>query len=121
MLKLFCICLWLFSFVTVAIAEDRKNLSIDDVIVGFKKRNLFYFEVLLWNGKYSKASNKCLDSRPADFDWIKQHCTKNPEFKHAFLCSEDGRMTFIWFVYESQEKCEETRAILKDKMDAMLR
>ncbi len=121
MLRLVCICLWLFSLISVAVAEERKNLSIDDVIVGFEKKNLFYFEVLLENGKYSKAFNKCLSSRPADFNWIKQHCKKNPELKNAFQCSEDSRITYAWFIYESQEKCEEVREPMKDKMDAMLR
>ncbi len=103
------------------IAEERKNLSIDDVIAGFANNNLFYFEIILENGKYSKAFNKCLSSRPADFNWIKTNCKKNPELKNAFQCSEDSRFTHAWFIYESQDKCEEVREPMKDKMDAMLR
>jgi len=121
MLRLMCICLWLFSFASVAVAEERKNLSIDDVIAGFQNKNLFYFEFLLVDGKYSRASNKCLNSRPADFNWIRQHCKENPEFKNAFECSEDSKITYVWFIYESQEKCEEVREPLKDKMDAVRR
>ncbi len=103
------------------IAEERKNLSIDDVIAGFANNNLFYFEIILENGKYSKAFNKCLSSRPADFNWIKTNCKKNPELKNAFQCSEDSRFTHAWFIYESQDKCEEVREFTKDRLDALLR
>lgn len=120
MLRLVCICLWLFSLASAAAEEYKyKNLSIDEVITGFKKKNLFYFEMLLENGKYSKAFNKCLSSRPADFNWMKEHCKKSPELKNTFECSEDSKLTHVWFIYESQEKCEEVREIMKDKMDAI--
>lgn len=121
MLRLAGICLSLFFLVSVAAAEERKNLSIGDVIAGFEKKNLFYFEVLFENGKYSRAFNKCLNSRPADFNWIKEHCKKNLEFKNTFECSEDSKITYVWFIYESQEKCEEVREPMKDKMDATFR
>ena len=118
MLRLVCICLWLFSLISVAVAEERKNLSIDDVIVGFENKTLFYFEVLLVNEKYDNTFNKCLTSSPADFNWMKQHCKKNPELKNLFQCSEDSRLTYLWFIYESPETCEGVRETMKDKMDA---
>jgi hypothetical protein len=121
MFRLTGICLLLFLLVSTAAAEERKNLSIDDVVEGFKVKNLFYFETLFVNGKYSRAFNKCLNTKPADFNWIKEHCRKNLEFKNAFECSEDSKITYVWFIYESQEKCEEVRGPMKDRMDAMLR
>ncbi len=121
MLRLLCICVWLLSSIPVAFAEERKNLSVEDVITGFQTQTMFYFEVLLENGKYSKSSNKCLNSKPADFNWIERNCKKNPELKNSFQCTEDNRLMYVWFVYETKEKCEEVRKPMKDKMDALLR
>jgi hypothetical protein len=120
MLRQSYVCLCLFSLFSVAVAEDRKNYSIDDVIAGFQKNDLYYFEVLSKDGKYLKSSNKCLNSKPADFMWMKKHCKKNSEFIHAFECSEDNKFTYVWFIYETKNKCEEVREPMKDKMDAML-
>ena len=113
-----CICLCLFSFAINALAQERKNLSINDVIAGFDKNELFYFEMLFENGKYIRGFNKCLGSRPAESNWMRRYCQKNPEFKHAFECGEDDKTMHLWFVYASPKKCEEVRGILKDKMDA---
>lgn len=101
-------------------AEERRNLSIEDVIAGFEDKRLFYFELLLQNGKYTKGFNKCLASKPAAADWILQHCKKNPELKNAFQCSEDNQLTHVWFIYENAAQCEEVRKPMKDKMDALL-
>jgi hypothetical protein len=46
---LFGIFLALATAVSLA-AEERRNLSIEDVIAGFEAKNLFYFELLLQNG-----------------------------------------------------------------------
>ena len=101
-------------------AEERRNLSIEDLITGFEAKNLFYFELLLQNGKYTKGFNKCLGSKPAASEWMRQHCTKNPELKNAFQCSENSQLTHVWFVYENAELCEEVRGPMKDRMDALL-
>ena len=121
MQRLLCICMWLLSTIPVAFAEERENLSVDDVITGFQTQTMFYYEVLFENGKYSRAFNKCLNSKPADFGWIKQNCKKNPELKNAFQCTEDNKFTHVWFVYKTEELCEEVRKPMKDRMDAMLR
>ena len=117
-IKPFYVFLWFFFLVSVAVGKERKNFSIGDVIDGFIKKKLFYYEAIFENGKYLKTFNKCLSSRPGDYNWIKEHCKKNPEFKNAFECSED-QFTRVWFIYESQEYCEEIREVTKDKMDAM--
>jgi hypothetical protein len=104
----------------VAAAEQRRNLSIEDVISGFEERKLFYFELVLVNGKYTKGFNKCLGSKPAPAQWMRQHCRKNPGFKNAFECAEDSQLMHIWFVYENAAQCEEVRGPMKDKMDALL-
>jgi hypothetical protein len=83
-------------------ADERRNLSIEDVMAGFERKGLFYFELLLQNGKYTKGINKCLGSKPAAPEWIRQNCTKNPELKNAFQCSEDSSLTHVWFVYEKR-------------------
>jgi hypothetical protein len=103
----------------VAAAEQRRNLSIEDVISGFEEEKLFYFELLLQNGKYIKGFNRCLGSKPAAAEWIRQHGKKNPEFKHAFECSADNQLIHIWFVYENAVQCEEIRGPTKDRMDAV--
>lgn len=118
-MRLMCICLWVLSLTSAAFAEERKSLSIDDILTGFEKKELFYFETLFEHGKYLRTFNKCLNSKSADFSWIKQYCKKNPEFKNAFQCAEDSKTTHIRFIYESQEKCEEVRRPMKDRMDAM--
>jgi|RhiMetdeSRZDD1v2_1073273.scaffolds.fasta_scaffold1749884_1 hypothetical protein len=118
MVYLILLLAFFLPFTAMAIAGERKNFSIDDVIAGFKTKKLFYYEAIFENGKYSRTFNKCLGSRPADFNWMKQHCKKNPEFKNTFECSEDI-FTRVWFVYESQEYCEEMRELMKDKMDAV--
>jgi hypothetical protein len=101
-------------------ADERRNLSVEDVIAGFEEKKLFYFELLLQNGKYTKGFNKCLASKPAAPEWIRQHCKKNPELKNAFQCSEDSQLTHAWFIYEDAAQCEEVRGPIKDKMDALL-
>ena len=101
-------------------AEDRKNLSIEDVIAGFEDQSFVYFEIILQDGKYTKAFNRCVASKPAAPSWMRQHCKKNPELKNAFQCAEDSRLTHIWFVYDSAAQCEEVRKPMKDKMDALL-
>jgi hypothetical protein len=116
---LYGILLALAAVAPLAAAEQRRNLSLEDVIAGFEEKNLFYFELLLQNGKYIKGFNKCLGSRPADAEWVRQHCIKKPEFKNAFECSEDDQMTHVWFVYENTAQCEEIRGPMKDKMDAL--
>jgi len=103
-----------------AVADERRNFSIEDVIAGFEEKQLFYFELLLQNGKYTKGFNKCLGSRPSAPEWIRQHCKKNPELKNAFQCSEDSQLTHVWFIYENAGQCEEVRGPMKDKMDALL-
>ena len=99
--------------------EQRKNLSIEDIISGFEKRELFYFELLLHNGRYMQGFNKCLGSRPAAAQWIRRHCIKKPEFKNAFECSQDKQLIQIWFVFENAAQCEEVRGPMKDKLDAV--
>lgn len=102
----------------VGVGVERRNLSIDDVILGFRNNKMYYFEMILENGKYSRSFNKCLSSKPADDSWLKKHCVKKPEFKHAFECTE-GSTLHVLFVYEDQSLCEETRQPMKDKMDAI--
>jgi hypothetical protein len=116
---LFGIFLALAAVATLA-AEERRNLSIEDVLTGFEDKKLFYFELLLQNGKYTKGFNKCLSSKPAAPEWIRQHCKKNPELKNAFQCSEDNQLTHVWFIYENAGQCEEVRGPMKEKMDALL-
>ena len=111
--------LWCFSFVSGAVGQERSNLSIDDVIDGFQQKKLFYFEVLLVDAKYSRTFNKCLYSKPADFNWMQTYCKKNPQSKNSFRCSDDNKLMHVWFVYESQEYCEEIREGMKEKMDAI--
>jgi hypothetical protein len=106
--------------VAVTLADERRNLSVEDVIAGFEEKKLFYFELLLQNGKYTKGFNKCLASKPAHPQWMRQHCKKNPEFKNAFQCSEDDQLTHVWFIYDNAAQCEEVRGPMKDKMDALL-
>lgn len=101
-------------------ADERRNLSTEDLITGFENKKLFYFELLLQNGKYTKGFNKCLASKPAAADWIREHCKKNPELKNAFQCSGDDGLTHVWFVYENAALCDEVRGPMKDKMDALL-
>ena len=105
-------------FTRAMAAEERRNLSIEDVVAGFEDKNLFYFELLLQNGKYTKGFNKCLASKPAASEWIRQHCKKNSELKNAFQCSEDNQLTHVWFIYENAVQCEEVRRPMIDKMDA---
>ena len=100
-------------------AEERANLSTEDLIAGFEDKKLFYFEFLLRNGKYTKGFNKCLASKPAAAEWIREHCKKNPELKNAFQCSSDDGLTLVWFVYGNAALCEEVRGPMKDKMDAL--
>lgn len=110
--------LTLFSIVPLA-ADERRNLSTEDVIAGFEQKKLFYFELLLQNGKYTRGFNKCLGDRPADPKWIRQHCKKNPDFKHTFQCAEDSQLTHIWFIYENAAQCEDVRGLMKTRMDAL--
>ena len=117
--KLFCLIGLFLLFCAPGSAEERRNLSIEDVITGFQSEKLFYYEMILLNGKYQKTFNKCLSSMPADSAWMRQHCEKNPEFKNAFQCTEDGSFTHVWFVYESADKCEEVRGPMKERMDAV--
>jgi hypothetical protein len=102
----------------LAAAEQRRNLSIEDVISGFDEKELFYFELLLQNGKYIKGFNRCLGSKPAEAEWMRQNCIKKPELKNAFECSEDN-LTHVWFIYENAAQCEEIRRPMKEKMDAL--
>ena len=97
---------------------ERKNYSIDDVIAGFRQNELYYYEMILVDGKYQKTMNRCLKSQPADYGFMKTSCLKNPEFKNGFQCINENFIHLI-FVYETAEKCEEIRAVMKDKMDAM--
>ena len=108
------------SMIPPVAAEERRNLSVEDVIVGFKEKRMFYFELLLQNGKYTKGFNRCLASKPAAPEWIRQHRKKNPELKNAFQCSEDSQLTHVWFIYENAAQCEEVRGPMKDKLDALL-
>jgi hypothetical protein len=114
-----CLCLWCFSFVSGAIGQERKDLSIDDVIDGFQKKKLFYFEVLLVDEKYSKTFNECLSSKPANFKWMKTYCKKNLRFKHSFQCADDNKLIHVWFIYESEKECEETREGMQKRMDTL--
>jgi hypothetical protein len=84
-----------------------------------EKNALSYHEILLLNGKYSKAFNQCLRSKPADYDWIRANCRKNDEFKNAFQCVGDAGFLHVWFVYESIEQCESVRKPMKERMDAL--
>jgi hypothetical protein len=111
--------LTLFMMASVA-ADERRSLTTENVIAGFEEKKLFYFELILQKGKYTKGFTKCLDSMPAAPEWIRQHCKKNPEFKNAFQCSGDGQLTHLWFIYENVQQCEEVRGPMKDKMDALL-
>jgi hypothetical protein len=101
-------------------ARESKNLSIEDIVVGFEKQRLFYFELLFENGKYSKGFNKCLSSRPVDFGLIRKFCWKNPAFKNAFEFPVTKELKAIWFVYDNKEECESIRQPMKEKMDALL-
>ena len=92
---------------------------VGDVIAGFENNRLFYFEMLLQDGNYVRAFNECLSSKPGDPSWIRQHCQKNPELKNSFACTGNNNLTHVWFVYESEAKCEEVRQPMKDKMDAL--
>ncbi len=96
----------------------RINYSVSDMIEGFRKGTLYYFEATFLNEKYEKAMQKCLKSIPADSGWIKQHCVKNQEFKHAFDCTDDGIRRMVWFVYPDKEMCEKNRFAIKERMDA---
>jgi hypothetical protein len=107
---------------TLVAAEERRNLSVEDVIAGFEAKRLTYYEVVLLNGKYYRTFNRCLASRPAEPEWILRHCKKNPEFKAAFQCSDDGGARLhVWFIYERENaaKCEEVRGAMKERMDAL--
>jgi hypothetical protein len=111
-------------FVTLSMAaplaaDERTNLLIDDVIAGLEAKKLFYFELLLQNGKYTKGFNKCLGSKPAAAEWMQQHCKKDPELKNAFQCSEDNQLTHVWFINENAAQFEEIRGPMKDKMNAL--
>ena len=77
MIRMVCVCLCFFFLVSGAVGEEWKDFSMDDVIAGFKKKNLFYSEFIFQNEKYLRAFNKCLSSRPADFDWMKKYCKKD--------------------------------------------
>ena len=119
MKKIFCL-FGLLLFCGIAIsAEERNDLSLENIISGFQSEKLFYFESVFQNGKHIKTFNKCLASRPADPVWMKQHCEKHPGFKNAFQCADDEEFTHVWFVYESASLCEEVRKPMKDKMDAL--
>jgi len=107
-----------FTMVTSISAEDRTNFSIEDVIRGFETGDLLYFELMLQNGNYSSGFNTCVDSKPAAAEWMRQHCTKNSEFKHAFQCAEDSQIMRVWFVYENAEQCEQVRRPMIDRMNA---
>ncbi len=63
--------------VSNAQAQDRSNLSIEDMIAGFEGNVLSYYEILFVNGKYARAFNECLKSKPADYDWIRANCPKS--------------------------------------------
>ena len=117
MIRFIVTCLWFFFFVSVAIGQTTKNFSIDDVIDGFQKKKLFYYQLILENDKYSRTYNKCLNSKPADFNWMKTNCIKKTDLTNAFECWE-GNFIHVLFVYESQQKCEEIRGLMKEKMDA---
>lgn len=118
--RLLCISVLLLLSLAAMPSEERKNLTVEDVIAGFEGERLFYFEIILENGKYSKAFNKCLASEPAAPSWIRQHCKKNPELKNAFQCADEDSLTHVWFVYDSERQCEEVRKPMKDKIDALL-
>ena len=120
MTRILCLSLLALASVAAMSAEDRKNLSIEDVIAGFEDQSFVYFEIILQDGKYTKAFNRCVASKPAAPSWMRQHCKKNPELKNAFQCADDTRLTHIWFVYDSAAQCEEVRKPMKDKMDALL-
>lgn len=95
------------------------NLSMKDLITGFENKALWYYEILLVNGKYSRAFNQCLGSKPADYDWIRANCRKKDDLKNAFECAGESGLLHIWFVYESIEHCESVRKPMKDRMDAI--
>lgn len=120
MTRILCLLLLALASDSAMSAENRKNLSIEDVIAGFEDQSLVYFEIILQDGKYTKAFNRCVASKPAAPSWVRQHCKKNPELKNAFQCAEDTRLTHIWFVYDSAAQCEDVRKPMKDKMDALL-
>src|SRR5215510_5629228 len=77
-----------------ATPEKRRDISIEDLIKGFPNKHLFYFEMTLQNGTYLRAFNKCLTSRPADPNWIRSYCKKNPGFVNAFECSGDDGIQY---------------------------
>ena len=114
------VALILMAPVAVTLADGARKFPVEDVIAGFQEKKLFYFELLLQNGKYTKGFNKCLASKPAYSQWMRQHCKKNPELKNAFQCSEDDQLTHVWFIYENAAQCEEVRGPMKDQMDALL-
>jgi hypothetical protein len=103
--------------VSAAIGQTSRNFSLDDIIDGFQKKKLFYYEIILENDKYQRTYNKCLNSKPADYNWMKMHCIKKMDLTNAFECRE-GNFIHVWFIYESQQKCEEIRGLMKEKMDA---
>jgi hypothetical protein len=103
----------------LASAEQRRNLSIEDVISGFAEEKLFYFELLLKDGKYIEGSDTCWDSSPAAAVLVRQSCKKNRKFKNVFECSGDNQVMHVWFVYENAAQCEEFRKPMKDRMDVI--
>ena len=110
-------CLWFFFFVSAANGQTSKNFSLDDVIDGFQEQTLFYYQMVLENNKYLRTFNKCLNSKPEDFNWMRTHCTKKMDLTNAFECWKDN-FIHVLFVYESQQKCEEIRGLMQEKMDA---
>ena len=66
----------LFALTAVApltAAEQRRNLSIEDVISGFEQNKLFYFKLLLQNGKYTKGFNRNRHARAHDHSIMIPH------------------------------------------------
>ena len=112
------ILLTLPALAAVTAEEQRRNLSIEDVISGFAAEKLFYFELLLKNGKYIEGSDTCSGSSPAAAVLLREHCKKNRKFKNVFECSGDNQVMHVWFVYENAAQCEEFRKPMKDRMDA---
>ena len=119
--RLFAIALSITSLFAVSPspAQEPRNLSIEDMIAGFESNALWYYELLLLNGKYSRAFNQCLQSKPADYDWIRFNCRKQDAFKNAFQCAGDAGLVHVWFVYESREQCDLIRKQMKERMDAL--
>ena len=114
------ILLGLAAVAPLAAAEQLRNFSIEDVISGFAKEKLFYFELLLKNGKYIEGSGSetCSGSSPAAGVLLRQYCKKNRKFKNVFECSGDNEVMYIWFIFESAAQCEAFRRPMKDRMDA---